>query len=515
MKNLSQTISPLVGLTPELAKLAARTTEPGTPCRPWAATGGAHDLRVVAVIPALNEVDTIAKAVAGALAHVQRVLVADNGSTDGTAKAAAAAGAEVVPAPRRGYGSACLAVLEVLAAEPTPPDAVLFMDADGSDDASQIPRLLAPIASGQADFVLGSRTQGPAEAGALTTPQRLGSWILSAWLKYRYGVKASDLGPFRVLRYDALRRLAMDDRDFGWTIQMQARAATAEAGIRYQEIAVPYFRRQSGKSKISGTLRGSWQAGSTILKTAWRERHWQPGPTAHVAVLAKMPEPGRVKTRLAAGIGEAAATQIHERMLRHTLRRVAALPHTFWWDASSKKVGNAKDWDATRVRTAYGSWRRYERQGGGDLGARIDAALQDAFDRGYDAAMVVGSDCPDLTAQDLEDASRKLLDREADVVLGPSEDGGYWLLGVHRSAWTDDQTRRLTKGIDWGTETVLAQTRDAIQAAGLRYHELRWLNDVDTLETLPVWERHDPSPPLSSLIQPSDAILERTPEFPH
>lgn len=455
-------------------------------------------LRVVAVIPALNEVDTIAGAVGGALPHVQRVIVADNGSTDGTGQAAAAAGADVVSAPRRGYGSACLAALEALAAEPTPPDAVLFMDADGSDDASQIPRLLEPIAEGRADFVLGSRTLGSAEAGALTTPQRLGSLILGTWLKHRYGLSVSDLGPFRVLRYDTLCRLAMDDRDFGWTIQMQARAATAQAGVRYVEVAVPYFRRQSGTSKISGTLRGSWQAGCTILKTAWRERRWRPGPTAHIAVLAKMPEPGRVKTRLAAGIGEAAATRVHDRMLRHTLRRVAALAHTLWWDADAKSGGDVVDrtaWDSTRVRTVYGAWRRYERQPTrGDLGARIDAALQDAFDQGHDVAMVVGSDCPDITAQDLQDACQTLLKREADIAIGPSEDGGYWLLGVHRSAWTD-RARTLTQDIDWGTETVFAQTQAAIQSAGLSCKTLRRLSDVDTLDTLPVWERHDPSPP--------------------
>ena len=415
---------------------------------------------------------------------------------------------------RRGYGSACLKALEAIAQDPTPPDAVLFMDADGSDDPDYLPALLAPIAAGEADFVLGSRTRGQAEPGALTFPQRLGSWMMGTYLKHRYGVMATDMGPCRAIRYDALCRLSMDDQDFGWTIQMQTRAATPEAGIRCGEVPVAYRRRQAGKSKISGTLRGSWQAGRIILATAWKERRWRPAPTGHVAVLGKMPQPGRVKTRLAKDIGEEKAAQVHDGMLRHTLGRAAGLPHTLWYSAGSGdglstpvSTGNDSDqalafdsengtnstppggWDLDRIRRVYGPWRRFQPQPSGALGGRIQAALQDAFDQGHQAAVAVGSDCPDLTAQDLQKALQTLISADADVVLGPANDGGYWLVGVRQGVWP---LPALTHDIDWSTPQVFEQTCSAIEKAGLRYKTLRLLSDVDTLEELSIWQQHDP-----------------------
>jgi glycosyltransferase involved in cell wall biosynthesis len=221
--------------------------------------------RVAAVIPALNEVDSIGLVVADLPRPlVGRVVVCDNGSTDGTAAAARAAGALVVQEPRRGYGAACLKALAAL--EGDPPDVVLFLDADRSDDPREAAALLAPILDGSAEFVIGSRTLGGAEPGSMTPAQRLGNRLASALLRVLYGAPTTDLGPFRAIRWDALRSLDMRDRDFGWTVEMQVKAA--RRGLRTREIPVRYRRRAGlAPSKISGTVRGTLLAGAKILGT--------------------------------------------------------------------------------------------------------------------------------------------------------------------------------------------------------------------------------------------------------
>jgi len=219
--------------------------------------------RVAAVIPALNEEGSVGL-VLGELprALVERAIVCDNGSTDGTIRAARLAGAIVVEEPRRGYGAACLRALAALEADP--PEIVLFLDADRSDDASEAGALLAPILEGRADFVIGSRALGLAEPGSLTPAQVFGNRLAAALLGLFYGVRATDLGPFRAIRWDALRSLEMRDRDFGWTIEMQVKAA--RRGLRTVEVPVRY-RKRIGRSKISGTIRGTILAGGKILGT--------------------------------------------------------------------------------------------------------------------------------------------------------------------------------------------------------------------------------------------------------
>ncbi|HET9950989.1 MAG TPA: glycosyltransferase family 2 protein [Candidatus Eisenbacteria bacterium] len=221
--------------------------------------------RVAAVIPALNEADSIGLVLADLPRPlIERVVVCDNGSTDGTSSVARAAGALVVEEPSRGYGAACLKALAALEADP--PDVVLFLDADRSDDAGEAPALLAPILDGSADLVIGSRALGRAEPGSLTPAQRFGNRLAATLLRVLYGVPTTDLGPFRAIRWEALRSLGMEDRDFGWTVEMQVKAA--RAGLRTREVAVRYRRRAgSSPSKISGTLRGTILAGSKILGT--------------------------------------------------------------------------------------------------------------------------------------------------------------------------------------------------------------------------------------------------------
>ena len=233
---------------------------------------------VAIVIPALDEeaaVGAVVRGLAAALVDLpgvaaHEIVVCDNGSRDNTATAAQAAGAKVLPASRRGYGSACLAGLSYLRARQAgPPDVVVFADADGSDDPSEVTRLLAPLANGEADLVIGSRTLGRAEPGALTVPQRFGNRLASFLLRAWFGSTTTDLGPFRAVRWIALEGLAMRDPDYGWTVEMQAKAA--KRGLVVVEVPVSY-RRRIGRSKISGTVRGVVGAGTKILATIVRER---------------------------------------------------------------------------------------------------------------------------------------------------------------------------------------------------------------------------------------------------
>jgi len=217
-------------------------------------------MHVDLIIPALNEELSIGDVVRAAKRPpVRQVIVADNGSSDATAQCAREAGAQVVFEPERGYGAACL---RALAALPADTHIVVFADGDGSDDLDDIARLIAPIVDGTADFVIGSRALGKAEPGALTLPQRFGNAIAAQWLSRRFGVQTTDLGPFRAIRRDALDALNMRDRNYGWTVEMQIKAA--RQGLRYREIAVPYKNR-IGKSKVSGTVRGVFGAGYKII----------------------------------------------------------------------------------------------------------------------------------------------------------------------------------------------------------------------------------------------------------
>ena len=221
------------------------------------------------VIPALDEEQGLPEVLREIPADlVRRVVVADNGSRDRTAQVAREAGAIVVTQPERGYGAACLEALAYLATDP--PDVVVFLDGDHSDHPAELRTLLEPITSGRAAFVVGSRARGRAESGSLTPPQRVGNAIACAGLRRFYGVHYTDLGPFRAITWHELGWLGMVDRNFGWTVEMQIKAA--RAGTPYAEVPVSY-RNRIGTSKVSGTVRGSVNAGIRILwllgKHAW------------------------------------------------------------------------------------------------------------------------------------------------------------------------------------------------------------------------------------------------------
>jgi hypothetical protein len=221
------------------------------------------------VIPALDEeasLPLVLAALAGLPRPVRRVVVADNGSADGTARVAEAGGAIVVAAPRRGYGSACLAGLDHLRRH-GPPEVVVFVDADYSDHPEELPRLVEPLLAGDADLVIGSRVLGRRERGALLPQARAGNLVACLLIRLLYGHRYTDLGPFRAARWEALERLGMSDPDFGWTAEMQVKALAA--GLRVAEVPVSY-RRRLGVSKITGTVSGTLRAGYKILWTVLR-----------------------------------------------------------------------------------------------------------------------------------------------------------------------------------------------------------------------------------------------------
>ena len=219
------------------------------------------------VIPALDEAESIGMVLASLpRPAIRRAVVCDNGSRDRTAEIARDHGAVVVCESRRGYGAACQCALRAL--EDDPPEIVLFMDADRSDDPADLGSILAPILAGRADLVIGSRVLGTRERGALTPQARVGNWIATRLIAWLYGVRYTDLGPFRAIRYSSLASLGMGDPDFGWTVEMQVKAA--RRGLRSEEVPVRY-RRRIGRSKISGTLSGATAAGVKILGTIARD----------------------------------------------------------------------------------------------------------------------------------------------------------------------------------------------------------------------------------------------------
>jgi hypothetical protein len=219
---------------------------------------------VAVVIPALNEEASLPLV----LADIPRelagtVIVVDNGSHDCTAEVARTGGGIVVREPERGYGAACLRGLAELANRPEgPPDIVVFLDADYSDHPDEMPDVLRPILDDRADLVIGSRLIGRRERGAMPPQSVWGNRLACFLMRLLFGARYTDLGPFRAIRWDCLERLGMCDRNFGWTVEMQIKAARQK--LRVAEVPVSY-RRRIGASKISGTLSGTIKAGSKIL----------------------------------------------------------------------------------------------------------------------------------------------------------------------------------------------------------------------------------------------------------
>ncbi len=224
------------------------------------------DIRVI--IPAFNEQNAVGLVVKEIPKDwVSEVIVVDNGSEDDTFLQAQNQGATALKEPRKGYGRACLKGMHHFAKSETKPDIVVFLDGDHSDYPEQLPELLQPIVDDKADLVIGSRALGKKEKGSMTPQQVFGNWLATTLIRLIYKVSFTDLGPFRAIRYDSLMAINMQDTNYGWTVEMQLKAARHQ--LRSIEVPVNY-RRRIGVSKVSGTLKGTILAGIKIIYTIFK-----------------------------------------------------------------------------------------------------------------------------------------------------------------------------------------------------------------------------------------------------
>lgn len=224
---------------------------------------------VALIIPALNEAESLPALIAAIDRKViAEIIVADNGSTDDTVHVAAKSGASVITEHRRGYGYACMAAINHCLAKNVPPDALVFMDGDFADDPGDIQKIISPLMTDGADLVIGSRITGNREAGALTLPQLFGNRLAGLLIRIFFGVRFTDLGPLRAVRLSKLVEIDMKEMTFGWTVEMQLKAAKMK--MKCKEVPVNYRKRFAGKSKVSGTLKGTVLAGYRILYIVFR-----------------------------------------------------------------------------------------------------------------------------------------------------------------------------------------------------------------------------------------------------
>lgn len=229
---------------------------------------GATD--IVVIIPAYNEENSVGRVIADIPKDlIREVIVVNNNSNDKTATVAKSAGATVLDELRQGYGFACLKGIDYLKGLDKKPDIVVFLDADYSDYPEETRELVAPILESDVDMVVGSRELGDKEQGSMTFQQVFGNWLATKLIKWFYGIVYTDLGPFRAIKYDRLIDLNMCDKTYGWTVEMQVKAA--KQGLKAVEIPVSY-RVRVGKSKISGTIKGTILAGYKIITTIFKYR---------------------------------------------------------------------------------------------------------------------------------------------------------------------------------------------------------------------------------------------------
>tara|TARA_R110001632_G_scaffold26776_1_gene72134 strand:- start:937 stop:1626 length:690 start_codon:yes stop_codon:yes gene_type:complete len=218
------------------------------------------DIKVI--IPAFNEADSIAHVINEIPKTVSEVIVVNNNSTDDTVKNAEKAGATVLSETRKGYGYACLKGLDYIAAKSKQPDIIVFIDGDYSDYPEELDKIVAPILENDIDFVVGARTKSLREEGSMTPQQVFGNWLATFLMSLFFGAKFTDLGPFRAIKYEKLKELNMEDKTYGWTVEMQLKVLKKK--MTYTEVPVRYKRR-IGISKVSGTVKGSIFAGIKIL----------------------------------------------------------------------------------------------------------------------------------------------------------------------------------------------------------------------------------------------------------
>jgi rSAM/selenodomain-associated transferase 1 len=432
---------------------------------------------VSVIIPALDEEQSIG-AVIDAIPRdiVGEVIVVDGGSRDATVAVATARGARVSCEPLRGYGRACARGVSEARGE-----VVVFLDADGAGDPADIRALVAPIANGAADLVLGSRLgpgrPEPIRSTGMPFHQRLGNRLAALLIRVRHGAPLTDLSPFRAVRRSTLLALPFEDLTFGWPTEMIVGAA--RAGLRIVEVPVAWRPRSGGRSKVSGTLRGTVLATTHILGVILGSRRIAPPPAADgsrpsgpirgaaaVVIMAKLPVPGRTKTRLCPPLTSAQAGELSEALLKDTVGLVSSLPGIEMTVAVSPS--SAVD----EMRHLLPGCARVFAVEGASLGDCLSGAMGRLFAEGLARVVALNADSPTLPAAYLEQAAELL--ESNDVVLGPAEDGGYYLIGLRRPE------PRLFEGIAWSTNQVASQTLARAADLGLTVARLPVWYDVDT-----------------------------------
>ena len=218
--------------------------------------------RIKVIIPAFNEADSIGLVIQDIPDLVEEVIVVSNNSTDQTEENARKTGATVLSETRKGYGNACLKGMDYVAAQQEKPDIIVFLDGDYSDYPEQLSAIIQPILQENIDFVIGARVDRLREEGSMTFPQIFGNWLATRLMRLFFGARFTDLGPFRAIKYEKLLALKMEDKTYGWTVEMQLKAIKQK--LSYVEVPVNY-RNRIGVSKVSGTVKGAVMAGVKIL----------------------------------------------------------------------------------------------------------------------------------------------------------------------------------------------------------------------------------------------------------
>jgi len=396
--------------------------------------------RLAAVVPTWNEAAAIAGVVRGLrAAGACCVLVVDAGSTDGTRAAARAAGATVVPEPRRGYGRACLTGAEAAAGH----ELVAFLDGDGSCDPGELAALRAAALGTGADVVLGRRTR--VARGALPWHAALGNRVVAAALRARSGRPVHDLPPLKLVRADALAALRLGDAGYGWTVELVGRAL-AHPALRVVEVPVGFAARTGGESKVSGRLGPSARAARAMLAQA----HAATERRGLAVLMAKAPREGHAKTRLAADLGGATATGFWTACLRDAGARLRRAAGEADLDVAAMTPSEA---DAAAVRRLTGLPAMVQRRPG------LGEALLQVSELGAPFTIAMSADAPTFPEGTLRAAVAAIRGRGA--VLGPGMDGGYYLVGLRRG-FPAERRRRAFLEAPMGTSGVLAHTRAAL-----------------------------------------------------